>query len=198
MTTADKINLIIAIATAASTIASLAVVFLTLRVLQANRAAVGVMKAQLDATTRPYILIVPVARPMTTLLELRIVNTGSSAAESMRLSLDKDYYFNAEDTESSNLRRYEAFVHPIESFPPRAELKFALGIGHRILTSDRCPLRFTVTAEYSWSGQHCVERTRIDLQPYAQSGQPIDAVAERLDKIARILEKGSKRPEGAV
>lgn len=187
MTTADWINLSFAIVTALSAFASLAVVWLTLQVLKANRAAVDVMRAQLDATTRPYILVSPSVRTMTTLLQLTVTNTGSSAAEDLQLTLDRDYFFNAEEGAANNLRNYPAFSQRMDSFPPKAELVFALGIGHKVMDSELCPQQFTVTATYAWAGQRCTESTRIDLKPYGQSGKPIDVVAERLDKLIEVV-----------
>jgi hypothetical protein len=193
MPTADQINLAIAIATAASTVASLCVVYLTLHVLRANRAAVEVMQAQLESVTRPFILVVAAARPTTTFLELTITNTGGSAANNLRLTLDRDYYFNSEESEGSNLRRYPAFIHPIDSFSPKASLTFGLGVGFRVLNSNRSPLRFTVTAEYDWTGRHFVDRSRIDLQPFKQTLARPDPIVEKLDRIADAVEAMSPK-----
>jgi len=193
MTTADQINLLIAVATAGSTLASVCVVYLTLQILGANRTAVQVMQAQLESVTRPNILVVAAARPMTTFFELSISNSGNSPASNLRLSLDKDYYFNAEAAESANIRRYDAFVHSIDSFPPRAQLVFGLGAGFRVLESDLSPLRFKVTAEYDWSGRHYVEHTNVDMQPFKKSLQITDAQAEGLERIAKAIETFSER-----
>lgn len=187
MSTSDKISLAIAIAAVFSVLVSLLVVYISYLVVKVNREVVNVMREQLDASTRPYIYIAPDVRPMTTLLLLRIGNTGASAAKNLRLTLDKDYYFNGEKNDSKNLRHYSAFSHPIEAFAPRAELVFNLGIGHRVLKSDLCPLQFRVIAEYEYRGRTVSETTCVDLQPYAQSAQLIDPIAERLDKIVGEL-----------
>jgi hypothetical protein len=183
MTTADLINLAIAVATTVSVAISLAVAIVTYKSVQASRAAVDVMKEQLEASTRPYILIAPTVRPMSTFVQLRILNSGTSSAKNLRLSLDKDYFFNAENSPAQNIRKFAAFVHPIYEFPPQAELVFHLGVGHRIFTSDLSPLRFTVTAKYEFGGKTFDESTIVDLQPYMNSGKPIDPVAERLEQI---------------
>lgn len=189
MSTADSINLAIAIATALSVAISIAVAIVTYKTVVASRAAVDVMKAQLEATTRPYILVAPVIRPMSTFFQLRITNTGGSSAKGLRLSLDKDYFFNAEESPGKNLKTYAAFVHPIAEFPPHAELLFHLGVGHRILRSDLCPMRFTVTARYEYSGREVTEESVVDLQPFGDSGKPIDPVAERLAGIEANLKE---------
>jgi hypothetical protein len=187
MSTADQINLAIATATVLSVIVSLAVAIVSFKAVQASRASVTVMREQLEATTRPYILVAPVVRPMSTFLQLRIANTGTSSARNLRLSLDKDYYFNAEQAGSGNLRTYSAFVHPIQEFPPEAELLFHLGVGHRIFHSDLSPLRFIVMATYDYAGKTVEENTTVDLQPYMNAGKPIEPIAERLEAIAAEL-----------
>lgn len=125
MTTADQINIAIAIATTCSAIVSLVVAVVTYMIVRANREAVAVMGAQLEATTRPYIQVTPMVREMSTFLELRIMNAGASAATDLRLTLDKDYHFNAEEGEAKNLKKYTAFSQPIESLPPKAELNLS-------------------------------------------------------------------------
>jgi hypothetical protein len=189
MSTADSINLAIAVATALSVIVAFAVAIVTYKTVLANRAAVEVMRAQLDATTRPHILVGPVIRPMSTFIQLRIVNTGGSSAKNLRLSLDKDYYFNAEQSPAKNLKTFAAFTHPIAEFPPQAELLFHLAVGHRILRSDLSPLRFTVTAQYEYSGRDVKEENVVDLQPFGNSGKPIDPLAERLEGIEAQLKE---------
>jgi len=189
MSTADSINLAIAIATVLSVIVSFAVAIATYKTVLANRAAVEVMRAQLEATTRPYILVAPVVRSMSTFVQLRIINTGGSSAKNVRLSLDKDYYFNAEQNPAKNLKSYAAFTHPITEFPPQAELLFHLGVGHRILRSALSPLQFTVTAQYEYSGRKVKEESVVDLQPFGNSGKPIDPLAERLEGIETQLKE---------
>lgn len=187
MSNADWINLAIAIATALSVVVSLAVAIVTYKTVLANRAAVDVMRAQLESTTRPYILVAPIVRSMSTFIQLRITNTGSSSAKNLRLSLDKDYFFNAEPGSANNLKTFTAFTHSIVEFAPHAELLFHLGVGHRILRSDLSPLQFTVTATYTYAGRTVSEETVVDLQPFANSGKPVDSVAERLEGIQSQL-----------
>ena len=183
MNTADSINLAIAVATGLSVVISLAVAIVTYKTVLASRAAVDVMRAQLESTTRPYILVGIVVRPMSTFFQLRISNTGGSSAKNLRLSLDKDYHFNAEESAAENLKTFTAFTHPIAEFPPQAELLFHLGLGHRILKSNLSPVQFSVTAKYEYSGREVVEETVVDLQPFGQSGKPVDPIAERLEGI---------------
>jgi hypothetical protein len=140
MTLADKINLAVAIAGGCSAAISLFVAIVTHQMVKANRETVAVMRAQLDASTRPYIQVTPIVRPMTTMLMLSIKNAGGSSALNLRLNLDKNFYFNAYTDEGDNLKTYTTFVHPIESLSPQAEMIFHLGVAHNIFrNSERCP-----------------------------------------------------------
>lgn len=187
LTPADWINVSIAVATTLSVLVSLAVAIVTYKAVLANRAAVEVMKAQLEATTRPYVLVSVVVQPMSTFMQLRISNTGGSSAKALRLSIDKDFFFNGEHGEGQNLRSFSAFRESIDEFPPQAELLFHLGLGHRVLRSERCPTQFTVSARYEYAGREVLETTAVDLRPYGRSGRPVDPIAERLDGIRSEL-----------
>lgn len=188
MQLADQINLSIAIAAGLSAIVSAFMAAVTVAILRANRATVRVMEAQIESASRPYIQITPVVRPMTTAVELRVKNVGSSAAQRLRLTLDRDYQFNAEHGSHHNLRTYTAFSKEIQMFAPGSELRFLLGVGHRILSHpELCPLQFTVEAAYGYEGKRVVEETTVDLEPFGKSNQPTDPVVERLDKIAAEL-----------
>lgn len=188
MTLADQINLVVAITGGCSAVISLFVAIVTYQMVKANRETVAVMKAQLDASTRPYIQVTPVVRAMSTLLMLSIRNAGGSSAMNLRLSLDKDFYFNAHASEDDNLRTYTTFVHPIQSFSPHAEMTFYLGIGHNIFgDSKRCPQQFTVRAEYEYQDKRVIESTTIDLQPFRKSAKPVDPIVEQLGKMTEHL-----------
>lgn len=184
MQIADKINLAVAVIAAFSTLMSLAVVIATFKILQANRETVAVMKEQMRSASRPYLQIRAWTRVGTTMMMLTVENSGSSAAHNLKLRMDKDFHSNANPEQSRNLRAYTAFVQPIESFPPKAELSFHLGLGHIILkNSTLCPQMFTVTAEYEFEKEKVVERTTVDLQPFQNSAMPIDPIAEQLQKL---------------
>lgn len=174
-----------AIATGLSVIVSAAMAVLTYAVLKANRATVEAMQAQIEAASRPYIQIAPIARAMTTAIELHIKNIGSTSAVRLRLSLDQDYHFNAEEGEHNNIRNYSAFSKEIQMLAPGSELRFLLGVGHKILRNPKlCPMQFSVDAKYEFEEKRVVEKTTIDLAPFGKSVQPTDPIAERLDKLA--------------
>ncbi len=66
--------------------------YLTHRIAKANRQVVQVMREQSEALTRPYVTVAAVAQPGSPALYLRISNTGKTAAEQLRLELDRDFY----------------------------------------------------------------------------------------------------------
>jgi hypothetical protein len=188
MNLADQINLAVAITGGCSAAISLFVAIVTYQMVKANRETVAVMKAQLDASTRPYIQVTPFVRAMSTMLMLSIKNAGGSSAKNLRLSLDKDFYFNAHLDEDDNLRKYTTFVHPIQSLSPQAEMVFYLGVGHNIFRdAERCPQQFTVQAEYEYQDNRVVESTTIDLQPFRKSAKPVDPIVEQLENISGHL-----------
>ena len=188
MTLADQINLAVAITGGCSAAISLFIAIITFKMVNANREAVAVMRAQLDASTRPYIQVTPVVRAMSTLIMLSIKNAGGSSAESLRLTLDKDFYFNGHTSEDCNLRKYTTFVHPIQSLSPKAEMVFHLGVGHIIFGNvERCPQQFTVRAEYEYQGKRVVESTTVDLQPFKKSAKPVEPIVEQLEKLNEHL-----------
>lgn len=196
MQIADQINLAIAIISGVSTLMSLAVVVATFKILSANRQTVDVMREQIVAITRPYVQVSSVVRVGSPIMMLKIWNSGSSPANRLKLTLDRDFFFNAEQTESSNVRTYRAFSQVIESLPPRAEITFDLGVAHTVFGNpERCPLQFTVSAEYEFDECRVAESTSVDMQPYLHSSPPVDPIAEQLDKLNQQFATLLKRRE---
>lgn len=188
MQIADQINLAIAIVSGLTALASLAVMLATFKILQANRESVAVMREQMRSLSRPYIQVTPWVRTGSTLMMLTIRNAGSTNAKNLKLSMDRDFYFNGEKRPGGNLREFSAFNEIIECLPPRAELVFHLGVGHVVFgKSVHCPTRFTVTADYDFEGEHTSEATVIDLQPFQFTAQPIDPVAEQIEKLTQKI-----------
>lgn len=184
MTIADHINLVVAIIGGCSLLVSLFVAVITLKIVRANRETVEVMRVQFESSTRPYVDVAPIVADKHPLLLLRIRNSGTSAARNLKLDLDKDFYFNAEESEGSNLRRYTAFVHPIGALAPRSEITFILGVGHTVFrNSDRCPMKFNVTATYEFEDKRVTEVNAVDLQPFMKVSAPRDPFLEQIEKI---------------
>lgn len=187
-----------AIATGLSVVVSAIMAVMTWAILRANRATVEVMRGQIEATSRPYVQVAPVVRPMTTAIELHIKNVGGAAANKLRLSLDRDYNFNAEEGPHNNLRSYAAFSKDIQMLVPGSELRFLLGVGHRIFGNpDLCPLQFTITAEYSYEGKTVTEKTTVDLEPFGKASQPVDPLVERMDNLVAEIKAIRKHMSNA-
>src|SRR4030043_491473 len=81
----------------------------TFKILKANETLVEQMRNQQEATYRPYIFISPILFPENSIVFLKIKNSGLTAAQNLRLSLDKDFYQFGERREESNLRSFTAF-----------------------------------------------------------------------------------------
>ena len=193
MDISNQINLAIAIATAFSSVTSLAVVIASFKLLQATRESVEMMREQVRSTTRPYVQVGLSVRAGTTLINLCIRNAGATPAIGLRLSMDRDFYFDAEHQEGRNIRTYSAFSEVIASMPPKAELTFILGVGHRIFAApDVCPHQFSVVAEYEFEDRRVSERNTIDLRPMMNAAAPIDPIAEQLKAIADQLKEIGK------
>lgn len=190
MEIADKINLAIAIISGCTALISLGVLLATFRILQANRESVAVMREQVRSLSRPYIQVTPWVRTGTTLIMLSIKNAGTTNARKLKLSMDHDFFFNAEKKPGKNLREYSAFTEVIECLAPKAEITFLLGLGHVVFgTFDLCPPKFKITAEYKFEGEHVHEESVVDLTPFQFSAQPIDPVAEQLEKLRASVDK---------
>lgn len=168
--------------------------YLTYKMAKASEASVQAMREQSEASLRPYITISPYVRPHTTVLYLRIENTGRSAAENLRLSIDKDFFqFGETKQPDHNLRSKSAFVEPIQSMPPGGKLVFALAQGFVIFApganQDHVPQQFTITATYQFGGKEVTEANRIDLRPYIGSEGERDPIVEELEKLRKVAEK---------
>ena len=193
MQIADQINLAIAMVSGLTTLTSLAVMFATFKILQVNRESVAVMRAQVRSLSRPYIQVTPWVQTGSKLMMLTIRNAGSTNARNLKLSMDRDFYFNGEIGSGKNLREFPAFTEVIECLPPHAELVFYLGVGYVVFgKAEHCPTRFTVTANYDFEGEHASETTIVDLQPFQFTAQPIDPVAEQIEKLTQKLSEIAK------
>ena len=167
--------------------------YLTHRMAKASEASVEAMRLQTASMLRPYISISPFIRPQACCLYLRIVNTGRSGAQNLRLTLDRDFYQWGENKEENNIGKLNAFSFPIDSFPPGSELLFALGQAWVLFAENAnsaiTPLQFNVTATYEFLEKTVDELTRIDLRPYLRTEGEHDPIVEELEMIRKVLEK---------
>jgi len=167
--------------------------YLTYRMARASEASVEAMRDQSDAMLRPYVTIAPFIRSHTPFLYLRVKNTGQTGAQNLRLNLDRNFFqFGEKDNADKNLRTMNAFSSPIDSFPPGAELIFALGPGWVLFSEnsqpDVSPTQFNVTAAYEFLGKKVEEVNRIDLRPYTGTEGERNPVVEELERLRKVLE----------
>jgi len=170
--------------------------YLTYRMAKSTEESVDAMNEQTMALSRPYVSIQPFIRPHTTILYLRIKNSGRTAAMNLELSIDRDFYQFAETHQANkNLKSLSAFTTPIDSLPPEMQLLFALGQGSVLFDDEAIksatPTQFSVTAKYAFSGIKVSETTHIDLRPYLGSESERDPLVEEVEKLRTSLEKNA-------
>lgn len=187
MTTIDYLTAILVFITAIYA-------YLTHKMAKASEASVQIMRSQLEAMSRPYIAITPYVRPHTSILYLKIENTGKSSAENLLLSMDKDFFqFGESKMPENNLRTKPAFLKEIHSLPPNGNLSFALAQGFVIFAPeadpDKVPQQFSITAKYKFGQQELAETHKIDLQPYIGSEGERNPVVDELEKLRKLAEK---------
>lgn len=164
----------------------------TFEILRANKGVVQAMEAQTEAQLRPYVIASVKVQLGSTLLVLHIENSGKSPAHSLRLHMDKDFFFNGRE-QAENIAKLPAFTQPIESLAPGVRIPFVLGVGQTVLSPTIgeavCPMVFTVTAEYSFGHKTYSERNVIDLRPLLHSSAEHDPVGDEVKKLRESLEK---------
>ena len=167
--------------------------WVTFKILKANESVLHEMKVQHESLFRPYISISPVIYTDNPIFFLKIANTGRTAADKLRLSIDKDFYQFGKKEEDRNLRKHSAFSKQIDSFVPDAHMLFYLAQGFVVFGEDAkediTPSIFTVTAKYEYSGQEVEEKTVIDLRPYPNSAIPHDPIVAKLKDIKDSIDK---------
>lgn len=165
----------------------------TYKILRANENVVEAMREQALAASRPYVVVAPMLEVDNPIFYLRISNIGKTAAENLRLSIDKSFFKFGEKAQNSDLATFTAFKQPIDSFPPGAAITFALAQGFKVFArsseSPDMPHTFAVTARYEFAGRHVEEVNRIDLRPYLAADIPQDAYVRKLKDISDSLKK---------
>jgi hypothetical protein len=168
----------------------------TLKILRANEDMVSTMRNQQNATMRPYILVSTNIRMGTQLLYLSIKNVGKTAALSLKLSLNKNFYQLGQESDERNIANSAAFSRVIDSLPPDGQLIFLLGDGPTLYSASNAenisPLVFQVTASYSSGSEWITETSTVDLRPYINTDVPHDPVVEEIGKLRAELAKLTK------
>ena len=166
---------------------------LTHGILAATRRSVVALEKQTEALSRPYVTISPFVLPGSVMVYLRVSNTGKSAAEQLRLTLDRPFYQFGESHERKNLQTYAAFSQEIASFAPGAEFVFALHSAVPLFAENvdegKTPLTFKVTARFAFGPKRVEEVTHVDVRPYKGMHMAFDPLITALGKITDALEK---------
>lgn len=172
--------------------------YLTYKMAKSSEASVQAAREQFEAMYRPYIEVRPYARLNTTLLYLLIENTGRTAAQNVRLSIDRDFYQFGRRDPAHSLRAKPAFSEQIDSLGSGHKLNFALAQGFVIFGEgegggpDTTPVQFQITAVYEFAGKKFEETHRIDLRPFVGAEGERSALVEELQKIRVALEKKAR------
>ncbi len=165
----------------------------TFRILRANEKVVEVMHEQAEAVTRPYVSVAPILEPDNPIFYLRISNTGKTAANKLKLTIDKSFHKFGEKSGEQDLATFAAFNQVIESFPPGAEITFSLAQSFKLFAEDAdkeiLPQSFTITAEYSYENKTVKENSIIDLKAYFGADIPQDPYIRKLRDITKAIEK---------
>jgi len=166
---------------------------LTYGILAATRRSVETVRQQTEAMSRPYVTVSPFVLPKNAILFLRVSNIGKTAAEHLRLKLERPFYRFGKAEESENLASFAAFQNEIPSFAPGVELRFSLAMAP-ILFGDKAdevktPKVFRITATYSFAGTTVTEPTDVDLRPFAGTHMAFDPVVDELSEIKDALKK---------
>lgn len=169
----------------------------TYRILRANERVVEAMQEQAVAVYRPYVVVAPVLEVDNPIFYLRISNEGKTAAQNLRLTVDKSFFKFGEKHEGSDLASFTAFNEPIDSFPPGAEITFSLAQGFKVFAGSSenpdMPRTFSVTVKYEFAARQVAEVHRIDLRPYSAADVPQDAYVRKLNKMIESIEKVAAR-----
>jgi hypothetical protein len=167
--------------------------YLTSRILKANERAVAAMVEQTVQANRPYIVVAPFLKPRSIMMYLRISNTGKTAAEHVRLQLDRKVYRLARADAEHDMTTFSAFTEEIASFPPGAELVFTLGTGITHFSGSAnpsaAPLTFNVTVAYTCCGRQVSETTQVDLRPLRGADLLPDSLIEELQEISKAIKE---------
>lgn len=171
--------------------------WVTHRILKANEAAVEVVREQSEAISRPYVYATLNLLSDSPIYVLTIKNHGKTAAENLRIRIDRDFYLFQGQKDAKNIRDLFAFRKIIKSFPPDAELNFWLGTTLDIHGKNKKILNdvegFEISMTYECSGRTIKECTFLDFRPFLSSSLPRHHVAKELQNIGKILKTISEK-----
>lgn len=176
--------------------------WVTYKMLNANKNVVALMAEQTEALSRPYVTVAAFLPPEKFMFVLKISNMGKTAANHLKLTLDKEFYKYGRSGSNSKFSEFLAFKQEIESFPPGAELFFHLAQGYNFFRekaeNELTPSVFTITAEYSYGNKTVVEHNTIDIRPYYMTNLPEDSLVSQVKELGETIGKSSDKVIKAI
>lgn len=184
----DDWTAIAAIGTMIGALASAAVCAQTFAILRATRKTLEEARREAERVRRPVVEVSAWPKGDQGVLMLSVRNIGANPAQNLHLTMDRDFFFDAQQGPATNVRNYGIFRDRIDALAPRAEINLVLGAGFRIFEHpDVCPLKFGITAAYSFEGVRYEEVTQIDMAPFGKHATVQDpALAETKKLIAAV------------
>ena len=168
-------------------------VVLTYGIMRAARASVAAMERQTEDLARPLITVAPMTLPGNVILFLQISNAGRTAAQNLRMVLDRPFQRLGRPEPKENMASLSAFTEPIASFAPGSKLIFSLATGPQLFgpeyREDLTPLVFRVTATYSFGARTVSESTEVDLRPFRDMHMSFDPLIAELHHITEGLKE---------
>jgi len=188
MSAASWISLAQAIVAAALTI--ITVIYVVYTRMLAKTAA-----AQLEAQARPYVLADLVVMPSSMVL-LRVRNTGLSAAQKLTLSLDREI----KTVNDRKLNDLPPFTTGLPQLLPGGEITWMLGTSHNLI--EELPA-IAVTAQYEYAAHKYSESCELSLEGYAGTNLPpksetakeVEELRKELAKVSAALKTIADRPK---
>lgn len=171
--------------------------YLTLRLVETSRASVAAMKAQLEATTRPYVLFDLELHG--NLVEASLRNTGVTAARQVTITIAPPLQVAV----AAEIRPFQLAETPLTLLAPTRELREYIGRREHVrsLSAD---LRFSVSIRYEdAAGSVYDEHFAIDLSGLFEmayiarptSAKELQKISDTLKEIQRSLERAARDEE---
>ena len=173
-------------------------VFLTFRILQSNRQSVAMMSAQMEAATRPYV-VVRLERERAGFYSFNVSNLGHSAANRIQMTCDPEIKpVGAVGTVTQVGKPTDAsglFRHPITCLAPGQTIKVLFGHYSGIKASYP-DLLFKIALDYDGTGRSYQETLDLSLKPTDEAqhlvdydiGQELHGIREAIDGIRKKMD----------
>lgn len=167
--------------------------YLTFRLVEGSRASVAAMKAQIEATTRPYVHFD--LEPYGNLVEASLRNTGLTAARRVTVTIAPPLKVAV----AGEIRPFRLGEVPLALLAPNRELREYVGRREHVrsLSDD---LRFSVSIRYENAAGHIYDEAfSVDLSglfEMAYVARP--TTAKELQKIAETLKEIQRHIEHTI